>query len=213
MAGAGDRFDDIVDMVNRIGNARIFGFAAVVVILGCVCLDSCLYAQDVDNTRMLSQPAISKSHVAFVYDGDLWVAKRDGSSPHRLTSHEGDEVSPRFSPDGKSIAFSAQYDGNTDVYIMPVSGGSPTRLTYHPAPDFVEGFTPDGDEVLFSSTRNTFTRRFRKLFTVSVEGGFPTQLPIPNGLRASYSPDGKKIAYIPIAERFNQWKNYRGGTC
>jgi tricorn protease len=170
-------------------------------------------AQDLDNTRMLSQGAVSQNHVAFVYDGDLWIANRDGSSPHRLTSHEGEESSPRFSPDGQSIAFSAQYDGNTDVYIMLISGGVPTRLTYHPDPDFVEGFTPDGSAVLFSSTRDTFTRRYRKLFTVPVVGGFPTPLPIPNGLRASYSRDGKKIAYIPIAERFDEWKNYRGGTC
>lgn len=166
-----------------------------------------------DATRMLEQPAVSDKHVAFVYDGDLWIANRDGSSPRRLTSHEGDEGGPRFSPDGNTIAFSAQYDGNLDVYSVSVNGGSPKRLTYHPDPDFVEGFTPDGKSVLFSSMRNVFTRRYRKLFTISLEGGFPTELPIPNGLRASYSADGKKIAYIPIGERFNQWKNYRGGTC
>jgi len=184
--------------------------ASMVVFL--IGLSSCVFGQD-KPTRMLSQPAVCKDHIAFVFDGDLWIANRDGSSPHRLTSHEGDEASPRFSPDGKTIAFSAQYDGNLDVYTMPVSGGSPKRLTYHPDPDFVEGFTPNGDAVLFSSTRNVFTRRYRKLFTVSLDGGFPSELQIPNGLRASYSADGKKIAYIPIGERFNQWKNYRGGTC
>ncbi len=175
---------------------------------------SSVAARDIDpaNTRMLAQPAISADHIAFVYDGDLWLANRDGSNSHQLTSHEGSETAPRFSPDGKSIAFSAQYDGNLDVYIMPITGGAPRRLTYHPAPDFVEAFTPDGSAVLFSSLRNTFTTRYRKLLTVSVEGGFPTELPIPNGLNASYSPDGKKIAYNPIGERFSQWKNYRGGT-
>ena len=86
-----------------------------------------LRAIDVENTRLLSQGAVSEKHVAFVYDGDLWIAKRDGSDAHRLTSHEGAEISPRFSPDGKSIAFSAQYDGNTDVFIMPVGGGLPKR--------------------------------------------------------------------------------------
>jgi tricorn protease len=164
-------------------------------------------------TRMVSQPAISAQHVAFVYDGDLWIADRDGSHPRRLTSHEGVEASPRFSPDGSMLAFSAEYDGNTDVFIIPVGGGAPKRLTYHPADDLVEAFTPDGSAVLFSSPRNVFTGRYRKLYTVSTDGGFPTELPIPNGLRASYSPDGKKIAYIPIAERFQEWKNYRGGTC
>lgn len=166
-----------------------------------------------DLTRMVSHGAVSQSNIAFVYDGDLWIAGIDGSNPHRLTSHEGVETNPRFSPDGKWIAFSAQYDGNTDVYLMPISGGAPTRLTYHPAADNVEGFTPDGSAVLFSTSRNVFTRRYHRLYTVSTQGGFPQPLPIPNGLRASYSNDGSKIAYIPIAERFNQWKNYRGGTC
>ena len=95
-----------------------------------------IVAQDTENTRMLSQGAVSQNHVAFVFDGDLWIANRDGSGPHRLTSHEGEETSPRFSPDGNSIAFSGQYDGNTDIYIMPISGGVPTRLTYHPRPRF-----------------------------------------------------------------------------
>lgn len=169
--------------------------------------------QDGGGTRMMTQPAVSADHIAFSYDRDLWIANRDGTNPRRLTSHEGTEVSPRFSPDGKWIAFTGEYDGNNDVYLVSVNGGAPTRLTYHPATDLVEGFTPDGSAVLFSSSRNVFTRRYMKLYTVSVEGGFPDELPIPNGLRASFSPDGSQIAYIPIAERFQQWKNYRGGTC
>lgn len=167
---------------------------------------------DGQGTRMLAEPAMSDSHIAFAYDRDLWIADRDGGNPRRLTSHEGVESSPRFSPDGEWIAFSGQYDGNLDVYVMPVKGGAPIRLTYHPAPDYVEGFSPDGASVLFSSTRNVFTNRYRKLFTVPVEGGYPTQLKIPNGMRASFSNDGGHIAYIPIGERFFQWKNYRGGT-
>ncbi|MCH2181393.1 MAG: PDZ domain-containing protein [Mariniblastus sp.] len=166
-----------------------------------------------DLTRMVSDGAVSQSNIAFVYDGDLWIAQIDGSHPRRLTSHEGLETSPRFSPDGQSIAFSAEYDGNRDVYLIPISGGVPRRLTFHPSPDNVEGFTPDGKSVLFSTNRNLHTRRYHRLYTVPVEGGFPKSLPIPNGLRASYSPDGSQVAYIPIAERFNQWKNYRGGTC
>ena len=169
--------------------------------------------QETAGTRMMSQPAVSADHIAFSYDRDLWIADRDGAHPRRLTSHEGTEVSPRFSPDGKWIAFTGEYDGNRDVYLISTGGGSPKRLTWHPASDLVEGFTPDGSAVLFSSPRNVFTRRYNRLYTVSVEGGFPDELPIPNGLRASYSADGSKIAYIPIAERFQQWKNYRGGTC
>lgn len=168
---------------------------------------------DTTNTRMLEHPAISAKQIAFSYDGDLWTANRDGSSPRRLTSHKGNESSPRFSPDGKTIAFSGEYDGNIDVYVVSSEGGSPQRLTYHPDEDYAEGFTPDGKHVHFSSSRSAFTGRHRQLFTISLDGGFPTQLPIPSGLRASFSPDGKKIAYIPLGERFQQWKNYRGGTC
>lgn len=170
-------------------------------------------ADDPPATRMLEHPAISQNHVAFVHGGDLWVAGRDGSFPRRLTTHPGNETAPRFSPDGRSIAFSGEYDGNVDVYTVPVTGGAPQRLTWHPDADLVEAFTPDGSAVLFSSARNSFTTRYRQLFTVPLAGGLETQLPIPNGLRASWSADGKKIAYIPIAERFQQWKNYRGGTC
>ncbi|HVS65473.1 MAG TPA: PDZ domain-containing protein [Thermoanaerobaculia bacterium] len=167
---------------------------------------------DVAETRLLSDPAVSDRHVAFSYAGDLWIAARDGSSPRRLTSHHGIESSPRFSPDGDLLAFSGQYDGNTDVFVVPVEGGVPTRLTWHPSPDAVEGFTPDGAAILFNSPREVFTNRYTQIFTVPREGGFPTRLPIPNGLRSAMSPDGSKIAYIPIPERFQQWKNYRGGT-
>lgn len=170
------------------------------------------WSQDPQNTRMMEHPAVSSKHIAFSYDGDLWVAERSGANPRRLTSHEGIETTPRFSPDGQTIAFTGEYDGNIDVYTVSIQGGSPKRITYHPDPDQVDGFTPDGSAILFSSSRNVFTSRYRQLFTVPVAGGFETQLPIPNGLRGSYSPDGKKIAYVPIPERFQQWKNYRGGT-
>ena len=168
--------------------------------------------QNIHDTRLLAQPAVSAAHIAFLYAGDLWLANRDGSGVRRLTTHEGTEANPRFSPDGKLIAFSAQYDGNTDVFVVGVEGGVPARLTWHPGPDRVQGFTPDGKSVLFTSGRAVHTRRFTQLFTVPVEGGHPAQLPIPNASKATYSPDGRMIAYTPLGERFNQWKNYRGGT-
>ncbi len=164
------------------------------------------------NTRLLSQPAISTTHLAFVYANDLWVANADGTFPHRLTIDNGLESNPMFSPDGKHIAFSAEYDGNTDVFIVPVEGGVPKRLTWHPGADMVRGFTPDGQSVLFASQRAVHTNRYLQFFTVPVKGGFPTQLVIPNGWRASYAPDGKSMAYTPIPGRYGQWKNYRGGT-
>ncbi len=169
-------------------------------------------AIDTKDTRMLSQPAISANHIAFIYAEDLWVANIDGSQPKRLTVDEGIESTPFFSPDGKLIAFSAQYEGNTDVYVIPVDGGIPKRLTWHPAVDLVRGFTPDGKAVLFISPRNTFSNRYAKLFTVSVTGGNETQLEIPNAYDATYSPDGKYMAYTPLTEVFKQWKHYRGGS-
>ena len=179
----------------------------------CVSLhDSIGNGIDISDTKLLQQPAMSEDHIAFVYAGDLWIADIDGQNVRRLTSDEGAESSPVFSPDGKLIAFSAQYDGNTDVFTIPVQGGIPKRLTYHPGSDYVRGFTPDGSAVLFTSSRFVFTNRYNQLFTVPLGGGFPNKLVIPNAFRVSYSPDGHRMAYTPLYEAFNQWKNYRGGT-
>ncbi|MDH7512911.1 MAG: PDZ domain-containing protein [Clostridiales bacterium] len=170
-----------------------------------------LPAIDTKDTVFLSQPALSATAIAFAYAGDLWTADTDGKNPRKLTSDLGLESNPVFSPDGKWIAFSAQYEGNTDVYILSAEGGIPRRLTWHPYPDMVQGFTPDGKSVLFTSARYAFTRAWNHLFTVPVEGGFPEQLEIPYVFRAAYSPDGTRIAYNPLADAFVQWKNYRGG--
>jgi tricorn protease len=166
---------------------------------------------DIEDTKLLSQPAISADHIAFIYAEDLWVADKDGSHVRRLTTVRGPETNPVFSPDGQQIAFSAQYDGNTDVFVVPVEGGVPKRLTWHPGPDIVRDFTPDGSAVLFISQREVFTNRYFQLFTVSLNGGFPEKLPVPNAFRAKYSPDGQKIGYTPLIEPFQQWKRYRGG--
>jgi tricorn protease len=168
-------------------------------------------AQDPNDTRMLSQPAVSANHIAFIYDGDVWLANRDGSGARRLTSHPGSEGAPRFSPDGSMLAFTAEYDGNADVFVVPVEGGAPTRLTWHPSPDVTRDWTPDGASVLFMSQRDVFTNRFTQLYTVSVDGTQPQRLPIPNAFKAAVSPGGDRIVYTPLSEAMNQWKNYRGG--
>src|SRR5471032_1991744 len=164
------------------------------------------------DTRMLTEPALSAQHLAFIYAGDVWLANLDGSSPRRLTSDPGEKSNPVFSPDGKSIAYSAQVDGNTDVYLLPAEGGVPKRLTYHPGADVAQGFTPDGKAVMFTSPRAAFNNRYRKLFTVPVAGGVETELEVPNAARAGWLPDGKQIAYNPFSPAFMQWKHYRGGT-
>ena len=165
-----------------------------------------------NDTRMLAQPAISANHIAFIYAEDLWIANPDGSDPRRLTVDEGIESDPHFSPDGTLIAFSAQYDGNTDVFTIPIEGGIPTRLTWHPGADLVRGFTPDGKSVLFASQRSVFSARYLQLFTIGLSGGSPEKLDIPNAWSASYSPDGKNMAYTPLPPQYLEWKHYRGGT-
>jgi tricorn protease len=171
-----------------------------------------VHAIDVNNTRMLAMPAVHGDKLAFVYDNDLWLASRAGGTARRLTQSAGQESLPHFSPDGKWLAFSADYGDNVDVYVMPASGGEMRRLTWHPGQDIVRGFTPDSASVLFESPDGQFTNRLRYLYTVPVTGGPPTRLPIPSGSKAALSPDGKTIAYTPNQERFQQWKNYRGGT-
>jgi tricorn protease len=171
-----------------------------------------LLAIDIHDTRMLREPAIRGDRIAFAYANDLWTATRDGNDVRRLTSHPGVESTPRFSPDGKLLAFAGEYDGNTDVFVVSVEGGVPKRLTWHPKDDVPVAFTPDGSAVLFTSPRSTYTRRYRQFFTVPVGGGQVTKLPIPNGFDAAYSPDGSKMVYRPLGEVYAQWKNYRGGT-
>jgi tricorn protease len=167
---------------------------------------------DVRDTRLLHQPATNGTHVAFVYADDLWVARLDGTDLRRLTTDDGIESNPAYSPDGKTIAFSAQYDGNVDVFVVPAEGGVPKRLTWHPGADQVQGFTPDGRRVLFTSARAVFTTRYTQLFTVALDGGMPGSLPLPNAASGTYSADGQRIAYNPLGPRFEQWKQYRGGT-
>src|SRR5947208_959886 len=191
---------------------RFFPARATAVVAVLVMLIPAAADPDVRNTRLLSQPAVSGKHIAFVYADDLWIADLDGKNVRRLTSDIGVESHPVFSPDGKTLAFSAQYDGNTDVYTLPIEGGQPKRLTWHPGADIVRGFTPDGKAVVFSSPRHVFTGRYTQLFTVPLTGGMPDQLPMPNGVQASFSPDGERIAYTPLGDRSQQWKHYRGGT-
>ncbi len=163
-------------------------------------------------TRMLTEPALSAERVAFVYGGDVYTSGLDGGAVQRITSGPGAKTSPAFSPDGSLLAFSAELDGNLDVYVVPSGGGVPRRLTWHPGRDVVQGFTPDGKAILFSSPREAVNNRHTQLYTVPVEGGVETKLPIPNADRAAYSPDGRTIAYTPNRPAHLQWKRYRGGT-
>jgi tricorn protease len=163
------------------------------------------------DARMLRQPAISKDRIAFVYAGDIWLVPRSGGTAVRLSSPAGEESFPRFSPDGSKIAYSAAYDGNLDVYVVPTGGGEPTRLTHHPMPDRVIGWHPAGRRVLFASSRESGRQRFNQLYLVGLEGGLPEKLPVPYGEFASFSPDGGQVVYMPMSQDFRTWKRYRGG--
>ncbi len=160
--------------------------------------------------RLLRWPAVSQTRIAFCYAGDLWAVGREGGEAQRLTTGAGAETRPRFSPDGSLIAFTGEYDGNPDVYVMPASGGEPRRLTHHPDADVAVGWTPDGKRILFRSHRASSTDPDR-FFTVPVEGGFPTELPLPMADDGSFSPDGAKLAYVPAFQWQEAWKRYRGG--
>ncbi len=179
-------------------------------LLSALCLAALWTAAAADAPQLFRSPTLNATHIVFCYAGDLWSVPRDGGEAVRLTTGDGMETAPLFSPDGRTIAFSGQYDGNWDVFTIPAEGGVPKRLTYHPEPDLVTGWTPDGAAVLFVSRRASFARS-SQLFTVPKEGGFPTQLPIYEAEAGSYSPDGRRIAYTPLAPAFTAWKRYRGG--
>jgi Tol biopolymer transport system component/C-terminal processing protease CtpA/Prc len=159
---------------------------------------------------LAQQPALSATHIVFVFAGDLWSVPRQGGAAMRLTTGVGVESNPSFSPDGRWITFTGQSDGNTDVFVMPAEGGVPKRLTWHPDEDIALGWTTDGRKILFSSSRNSSTRT-RELYLAGLEGGLEEKLPLPMGWEASYSPDGQRLAYVPTNRAFFAWKRYRGG--
>lgn len=174
-----------------------------------------------DEARLLRFPATNGSDIVFSYAGDLYKASLNGGEAQKLTSHIGYEMFARFSPDGKSIAFTGQYDGNTEVYLMPAEGGEPQRLTYTATNarddlgdrmgpnNIVMAWSPDGKKIVY---RNRISDGFDgKLWSISKDGGMSEAVPLPEGGFCSYSPDGKKLAYNRVMREFRNWKYYRGG--
>ena len=167
--------------------------------------------------HLLQRPALTKTLIVFNYAGDLWTVDRNGGRANRLTVGVGLETSPVVSPDGQTVAFSGEYDGNTDVFTVPITGGVPKRVTYHPSIDVPVGWTPDGSRIVFRSDRQA-SSRYGQLFEVSPAGGVATLLPLPMAYQGDISADGKRIAYSPLAPAFGfnytsyvSWGNYRGG--
>jgi tricorn protease len=171
--------------------------------------------------RLMRFPDISGDQIVFSYAGDLWLVSRQGGTARRITTHPGLELFPKFSPDGRSIAFTAQYDGNYNVYVMPAEGGDPKQLTFHPGgPPLNErmgihnevlAWFPDSKRIVYLSRRDTFNDWFGRPFVVSVNGGLPERLPIDKGGLMSFSPDGTRMAYNRIFRNFRTWKRYTGG--
>ncbi len=174
-----------------------------------------------DEARLMRFPDISGDLVSFVYAGDIWTVPSNGGVAKHLTSHEGMELFPKISPDGKWIAFSAEYSGSRQIYVMPSEGGTPKQLTYYNDVGFmpprggwdyvVLDWTPDSEKILFRGNRTPFGKRNGKYFLINRTGGFETPLEIPEGGFGSFSPDGKKICYTPISREFRTWKRYKGG--
>lgn len=165
----------------------------------------------VPDALMLRFPDVSADRIVFVYAGDIWTVAKEGGLARQLSSPKGEEIFPKFSPDGQMIAFSGNYDGNTDVYVVPAVGGSPKRLTHHPDGDLVVEWYPDGRNILYRSRMKSPSYRFNRFFKQSAKGGMPETLPLPYGELASFSPDGNRMAFQYISREFRTWKRYRGG--
>jgi tricorn protease len=176
-----------------------------------------------DEARLLRFPAIHGDQVVFTYAGDLYTVNKAGGVARKLTNHEGFEMFARFSPDGRQIAFTAQYDGNTEVYLMPAAGGVPQRLTYTATlgrddisdrmgpNNIVMGWTPDGKNIVYRSRKQSFNDFVGQLYSVPVTGGLSQELPLSTGGFCSYSPDGSKLAFNRVFREFRTWKYYKGG--
>ena len=159
---------------------------------------------------LLRDPSVSETKVAFGYAGHIWAADRDGKNARALTRGDHEE-GPVFSPDGSKIAFVGSYGGSQGVYVIQAEGGEPRQLTFHPTDRKVVGWTPDGTSVVFGSTRAAFDRSVAQLFTVPAEGGAVIPVPLARAAQASFSPDAKRIAYVPTIQAQYWWKRYRAG--
>lgn len=173
-------------------------------------------------TRLMRFPTIHGNHVVFSYAGDLYTVQKSGGIARQLTNDKGNELFPRFSPDGKYIAFTGQYDGNTEVFVIPAEGGVPRRVTYtatlqrddvsdRMGPNNIVMTWKDNNTIIYRSRKKSFNDFIGSLFEVSINGGLSKQVEVPEGGFCSFSADGKKMAYNQVFREFRTWKYYHGG--
>jgi len=163
------------------------------------------------SAKLMRYMDVSDTQIVFVYGGDIWVMPKTGGTAMQVTHSPGEETWPRFSPDGRLIAYTASYNGNGDVFVMPAGGGVPTRVTYQSLYDRMVDWHPDGQNILFASARGNGQRRLNQFYLVHKNGGFPKKIKIPYGELASFSPDGNNLAYITKITENYPFKRYRGG--
>lgn len=163
------------------------------------------------SARLFRTPDVSATQIVFVYGGDLWIVDKAGGTAAKLSSPAGAEGFPRFSPDGFKVAFSGNYDGNLDIYVIPVVGGVPNRITYHGMGDRINDWYPSGDKLLYTSSRESGKQRFSQFYKVDATGGTSEKLPLAYGEYGTISPDGKQIAFNERSVVNATWKRYRGG--
>ncbi|MDX2361499.1 MAG: PDZ domain-containing protein [Crocinitomicaceae bacterium] len=184
-------------------------FKSTLIIFLQVLIVSSVFGQ---GTRVLRNPDISEQHIVFAYGGDLWTSDHTGGNVRRITTYQGVESEPKISPDGKTVAFTGQYDGNVDVFTVSIEGGQPKRLTWHPGADIVSGWTNDGQSILFSSGRtNAPYQDAEEFWQVNINGGTPSKFIVPTGLNGEFSPNGEYYVYEPISPWETEFRNYRGG--
>src|SRR5947208_1142302 len=183
-----------------------------VAVLSCKTMHHTAQAQTAGGTRLLRTPTVSATQIAFAYAQNIWTVPRAGGMARRVTSFPGQTSNPHFSPDGKWIAFSGEYAGNLDVYVVLAEGGEPKRLTWHPGADTVQGWMPDGHSIMFSSSRATWSPSGAPRFwTVPAEGGVEEPMALPRGYQGKISADGSHIAYRMNNSWDEERRNYRGG--
>ena len=171
------------------------------IILAC----STLQEPAVPPAGMLRFPDVSETQIVFSYANDLWLVPRAGGLASPQASPAGLELFPRFSDDGRWIAFQGNYDGNRDIYLMPSAGGAPRRITHHPAAEIPMGWTPDG-RILFSSPGYSAFPKWQRLLTVGTEGGLPVPLPLPYGTNGAIHEGGRLLAFTPHSHDGRTWK-------